>query len=410
LAIKHGTEVGGRARCWGDETDEGKTEPPKDVRHFILNTFVRITFTLYKSPQVTFVQLVSGSTFSCGITITQTVQCWGGIPGQQIPEQVPGLFTQITASELYACGVRTDGSLLCWGHSHVIRFMPPAGLPNTRTTRAHSAGYGVKFVQVSCSAHHCCALDSNAHAHCFGYGNSFGEIYPPTKSNFTRVKSPKDRDGVEQVTLPDEEEEEEEDEEEDEEGEEGEDGGKEDEDEDDPYADVRAPAAEESSKELEAVRKAEAILLERLQFKQISVGEGVSCGLTLASTLTDSAGTPYADGDLVCWGNQQGHMKMAPHTKGPFKQVSVGPLGVCAIYADDAPTTTAAAAPARPHGLQCWGFINNLFDATEAALFSWDQVAVGSLSMCAVTMISELQCWGTGLHDIERRPLDIEIA
>jgi hypothetical protein len=35
---------------------------------------------------------------------------------------------------------------------------------------------------------------------------------------------------------------------------------------------------------------------------------------------------------------------------------------------------------------------------------------IGSLSVCAVTMQSELQCWGTGLHDVERRPMDIEIA
>ena len=78
--------------------------------------------------------------------------------GQQIPEQVPGLFTQITASDLYACGVRTDGSILCWGHSHVIAHLPPSGFPSTKLTRAHSAGNSLKFVQVSCSEHHCCGL------------------------------------------------------------------------------------------------------------------------------------------------------------------------------------------------------------------------------------------------------------
>ena len=31
LAVKHNSEVGGRARCWGDEAEEGKTDPPKDV-------------------------------------------------------------------------------------------------------------------------------------------------------------------------------------------------------------------------------------------------------------------------------------------------------------------------------------------------------------------------------------------
>ena len=31
LAVKHNSDVGGRARCWGDEAEEGKTDPPKDV-------------------------------------------------------------------------------------------------------------------------------------------------------------------------------------------------------------------------------------------------------------------------------------------------------------------------------------------------------------------------------------------
>jgi hypothetical protein len=57
--------------------------------------------------------------------------------------------------------------------------------------------------------------------------------------------------------------------------------------------------------------------------------------------------------------------------------------------------------------MHCWGFVNNFIEHRGTL---WDQVAVGSLSVCAVTMQSELQCWGTGLHDVERRPMDIEIA
>lgn len=32
LELKHGADIGGRARCWGDEDDSGKTSPPTDVR------------------------------------------------------------------------------------------------------------------------------------------------------------------------------------------------------------------------------------------------------------------------------------------------------------------------------------------------------------------------------------------
>lgn len=120
LELKHGSEVGGRARCWGDEEENGKTEPPKEVHH-ILKACDRsdgfsfnLTFTCFNllPIQVTFVQLASGSSFTCGITLEQTVICWGSV---NFGRTVPGIFTQITASEQYACGVKTDGGLFCWG-------------------------------------------------------------------------------------------------------------------------------------------------------------------------------------------------------------------------------------------------------------------------------------------------------
>ena len=52
------------------------------------------------------------------------------------------------------------------------------------------------------------------------------------------------------------------------------------------------------------------------------MGEGISCGLTLAlgSGVTDNKGATYKDGDLVCWGNSKGHTDLGPHTPGPYKQ------------------------------------------------------------------------------------------
>jgi hypothetical protein len=67
-----------------------------------------------------------------------------------------------------------------------------------------------------------------------------------------------------------------------------------------------------------------------------------------------------------------------------------------------------------PHSLRCWGFVSHLVDLSPVdgtgGAREWDQVAVGSLSVCAVSMGSELDCWGTGLHDVKRRPTDIIIA
>jgi hypothetical protein len=59
-----------------------------------------------------FVQLVTGRSFSCGMTPDQTVFCWGSIKGY-----IPGLYEQITAagSGNVGCGVMTNGQINCWG-------------------------------------------------------------------------------------------------------------------------------------------------------------------------------------------------------------------------------------------------------------------------------------------------------
>ena len=41
----------------------------------------------------------------------------------------------------------------------------------------------------------------------------------------------------------------------------------------------------------------------------------------------------------------------------------------------------------KPHAMQCWGFVNNILNATEIPASSWDQVAVGTLSVSTSTHI-----------------------
>ena len=153
-----------------------------------------------------------------------------------------------------------------------------------------------------------------------------------------------------------------------------------------------------------------AILMERLQFKQISVGEGFSCGIVLQEEFANLTAVVH-EGDLVCWGGHRKHSSMPHHIIGPFKQVSVGSIGVCAIYIGEEdrdldPRRKGTEGPA-PHTMKCWGFITNFVFPRDIA---WDQVSVGSLSVCGVTMMSELECWGTGMHDVKKMPRDIEIA
>lgn len=55
-------------------------------------------------------QIAGGPLTTCGITIDQSVYCWGLGNGY-----VPGLFIQITYSDNYGCGIRVDGTIFCWG-------------------------------------------------------------------------------------------------------------------------------------------------------------------------------------------------------------------------------------------------------------------------------------------------------
>lgn len=57
-------------------------------------------------------QVITGLYFSCGISVDQTLLCWGQINGQ-----IPGLYTQISADSdgYFGCGLLVDGNIHCWG-------------------------------------------------------------------------------------------------------------------------------------------------------------------------------------------------------------------------------------------------------------------------------------------------------
>lgn len=115
----------------------------------------------------------------------------------------------------------------------------------------------------------------------------------------------------------------------------------------------------------------------KIQFRQISVGEGTSCGITLLGA------------HLQCWGG-----KRPVQSPGPYRQVSVGRRGVCAITAavDDSSSTESREADV----LLCWGHADSMVhhSGESAAQYHWDQISVGATTVCGVTMDSELKCWG----------------
>ena len=222
-------------------------------------------------------QVVSGMYYSCGITLEQSVHCWGRLPEQTID----GLYSQITGGKHFACGVLTDGKINCWGF---VNDAIKAHMPTPAFMAEHDLS---RFVQVSCEDTHCCALDDKGHARCWGEELMYGSM-----------KTPRERtDSAEALASP----------------EEGSDSA-------DFYGFQEEAAAAASSRLRDDA-------LTNVVFKQISVGYQFSCGIR------------YGNGDLLCWGHVDSlrigssgseHLVI----KGPFKQVAAGVLGACALYED----------------------------------------------------------------------------
>ena len=83
------------------------------------------------------------------------------------------------------------------------------------------------------------------------------------------------------------------------------------------------------------------------QFKQISVGEDLSCGILLYTS------------DLICWGKQGLHKNMPTNVPGPIKQVSVNKLGVCVLY-DKSGHNSEGGGGYQGGELQCWGIADSI--------------------------------------------------
>lgn len=89
--------------------------------------------------------------------------------------------------------------------------------------------------------------------------------------------------------------------------------------------------------------------------------------------------------------------------------MSVGGTGVCAITSSKEFDTSSSADGSEgslPDKLVCWGEAR--YKVNSTAFDSWDQVSVGAIFVCAVSMDSDLVCFGakgimpTEIHDYHK--------
>ncbi|ETV86513.1 hypothetical protein H257_01690 [Aphanomyces astaci] len=139
-------DFGGKVVCWGDNTF-GQSSPP----------------------DVEFIQVSSGRFHTCGVTLDETVECWGDANHAQSPA---GLFVQVSCGDFHSCGVLKDGTLSCWGADYDGQLSVPQG----------------RFVQVSCGKGHSCALATDGTVSCWG-ANRLGQSAAPRDVKFLQVSA-----------------------------------------------------------------------------------------------------------------------------------------------------------------------------------------------------------------------------
>jgi alpha-tubulin suppressor-like RCC1 family protein len=173
-----------RAYCWG-RNDQGRLgDGTTDLERPQPTT---VTGGLQ------FLQVAAGGDYSCGMTTTNRVYCWGanywgqlGV-GEISPPAVSLVpmriangrrFSGVSAGDRFTCAVTTDHRAFCWGYGkdgqigdgkEFVRFAPSA------VTGRH------EFQQVTTGGRHACGLTTAGQAYCWGW-NLDGQLGVGTAS------------------------------------------------------------------------------------------------------------------------------------------------------------------------------------------------------------------------------------
>lgn len=117
-------DFGGQVVCWGSNS-HGQSRPP----------------------QVTAVQVSSGSLHSCALRSDETLACWGY--ADLVKASTPaGEFSQVSAGGYHTCAIRRGGGeIVCWGKS--VGGGGKDDDDDGRPPSSRAGGGNLRFVQVS---------------------------------------------------------------------------------------------------------------------------------------------------------------------------------------------------------------------------------------------------------------------
>ena len=130
--------------------------------------------------------IAAGSAFTCELTQSGRVVCWGDnghgqigngagilspVVSQTLPAEIAAGFTTLATGGYHSCGLQTDGTAFCWGDNS-------SGQLGNGTINSNGTGLPVrvatslKFKSLTAGYDHTCGLDSQNVAYCWGSGNA----------------------------------------------------------------------------------------------------------------------------------------------------------------------------------------------------------------------------------------------
>ena len=150
--------------------------------------------TLNSGDTVNHHQFAGGDFFSCGVTSTGGVKCWGSNTvgqlgdasdaGRTIPGDVPGLtgVVSVVAGAGHACALNVNGGVKCWGGNSAGTLGDRSTFDRPTPVDVFGLTSGVKAIAAGVG--HTCALTTAGGLKCWG-GNSKGQLGDRTSNNYS---------------------------------------------------------------------------------------------------------------------------------------------------------------------------------------------------------------------------------
>jgi alpha-tubulin suppressor-like RCC1 family protein len=169
----------GLAYCWGKNSDGQLGDDTTTDRNIP---------TAVSQTGISFKNIITGGSHTCGLTSAGLAYCWGwNISGQlgigtyttylYIPTAVAqtGIsFTSMTAFNNHTCGITSTGLAYCWGHNNYGQ-VGDSTSANKYSVPTAVAQAEISFTSINTGDQHTCGITSAGVSYCWGL-NNYGQL------------------------------------------------------------------------------------------------------------------------------------------------------------------------------------------------------------------------------------------